>query len=625
MPGITIQIMGDGAGATEALRQIEAKMQETAKRGDQMSEQMAAAGRRIMEAFSVVGLIEMARRVAEEIKRMVEQSIELGTELGHLSEKTGISVQDLSALKFAGEETGVSFESLQKGVKKLAVAMYDAESGKRTAIANFKNLGVSTEELRKHNGDLYGMLGLIADKFKEMPDGPIKLAEAQKLFGKSGLDLIPILNEGSEAIDEYRAKAANLGLILDENTTAKMKGLHRSIVEMKGAWSGLALEITSDLAPALKGLADELSGILQMLHASPGQTFLTFLGAGLSAASPGSGVGSRLQMAAVAKIAELQRQQVEAAKSGKKPGAGVDGPEDDSAARDAERETAKWAAIVAKWNSMHSQGMRAIIDRSHEILADQLADATAEGKKAWDAMATDAAAAVNKAFEKNPPQVKLETESQDPLGNIDQSGAWKSDAAYESANVISGFMDNFVSQAARGKISFKSLVDSAISDLARWAMRVMEEKALIPALNAMFGMGGGSNLQFGDSGNVSSVNGLSPGVIAMAGGGDIPAGGMAIVGDSPSGDMSNAELFAPKGPGSVLPHDVLKGLAAGRGGGGAPSVQIMNVNNSSQAVDMKHGGTSFDADARAFIIHTVLEDAASGGPVAGMLGGFQRG
>jgi len=52
---------------------------------------------------------------------------------------------------------------------------------------------------------------------------------------------------------------------------------------------------------------------------------------------------------------------------------------------------------------------------------------------------------------------------------------------------------------------------------------------------------------------------------------------------------------------------------------------INNVNNSSQPVDMKQGGVSWDAGARQFIIHTVLEDAASGGPVAGMLSGFSRG
>jgi hypothetical protein len=106
----------------------------------------------------------------------------------------------------------------------------------------------------------------------------------------------------------------------------------------------------------------------------------------------------------------------------------------------------------------------------------------------------------------------------------------------------------------------------------------------------------------------------------MAVGGDIGSDGMAIVGDG--SDLSGSEIFAPKGPGTVLPHDVLEGIAKGGGGaGGAPNVTIHNVNNSSQAADMKQGGVSYDAQARQFIIHTILEDAASGGPVAGMVGG----
>jgi hypothetical protein len=115
---------------------------------------------------------------------------------------------------------------------------------------------------------------------------------------------------------------------------------------------------------------------------------------------------------------------------------------------------------------------------------------------------------------------------------------------------------------------------------------------------------------------------IADSIPAMAGGGELQAGDMAIVGDG--GDGSGAELFAPKGPGTILPHDVLEGIARGTGGGGAPNVQINNINNSSQNVEMRQGGVSWDAQAKQFVIHTILEDAASGGPVAGMLSGLGR-
>jgi hypothetical protein len=199
----------------------------------------------------------------------------------------------------------------------------------------------------------------------------------------------------------------------------------------------------------------------------------------------------------------------------------------------------------------------------------------------------------------------------------------------QAAQTIGTFMDQFASQAIQGKISFKSLIDSAVMDLERFAMKVMEQRMLMPILNSLFGLGGGNGAAVLSAAQSVTAGSAGIGLESMqlpflAGGGDLGAGDMAVVGDG--GNGSGAELFAPKGPGTVLPHDVLEGIAkGGGGGGGAPSVTIHNVNNSSQAVDMKQGGVSYDAQARQFIIHTVLEDAASGGPVAGMLSGFSRG
>ena len=49
--GIVINISGSGEGAAEALRQIEAKMQEMATKGAAEGERLAAAGERIRGAF----------------------------------------------------------------------------------------------------------------------------------------------------------------------------------------------------------------------------------------------------------------------------------------------------------------------------------------------------------------------------------------------------------------------------------------------------------------------------------------------------------------------------------------------------------------------------------------------
>ena len=46
-----------------------------------------------------------------------------------------------------------------------------------------------------------------ADKFKGLPNGVDKTAIALKLFGRSGKDMIPVLNLGSKGIQELQKKS----------------------------------------------------------------------------------------------------------------------------------------------------------------------------------------------------------------------------------------------------------------------------------------------------------------------------------------------------------------------------------------------------------------------------------
>ena len=218
------------------------------------------------------------------------------------------------------------------------------------------------------------------------------------------------------------------------------------------------------------------------------------------------------------------------------------------------------------------------------------------------------------------PKVTLENPQGDDgdLGPIKQQSEVLASAAQESAHVVTGFMDQMAEGAMRGKINFKNLVDSVIMDLTRWALKVEEEQSILPLMKSLFGVSSGVN--FNSAGYATNSSGQQYAGM-FAGGGDINDG-WAIVGDG--GDGSGSEIFAPKGPGTVLPHDVLESLAANRGGGGAPNVTINTINNSSSPVQQNSAGLSWDGQAKQFVIHTVLEDMNTGGPVSAALSGFAR-
>jgi hypothetical protein len=94
-----------------------------------------------------------------------------------------------------------------------------------------------------------------------MEDGPKKAALAMLLFGKSGKELIPILNLGAEGIAEMNKRTEEYGGV-SEDANAKGVALAESINESKLAFDGVNNVLTSALAPVLKTIVDSLNTVV---------------------------------------------------------------------------------------------------------------------------------------------------------------------------------------------------------------------------------------------------------------------------------------------------------------------------------------------------------------------------
>lgn len=170
-------------------------------------------------------------------------------EMQKASQKIGVSVESLSALKFAAEASGVSFDQLQTGLKKLSQNMQDVAAGTTQAAKALKALGVSGADSAET------ALAKIADGFASVPDSAKKTALAIELFGKAGAELIPLLNEGADGIDELKKRAAELGIVLDGSTTKQAEAFGDAMDEIFLAGKGIVTQITIGMLPAFQQMA----------------------------------------------------------------------------------------------------------------------------------------------------------------------------------------------------------------------------------------------------------------------------------------------------------------------------------------------------------------------------------
>lgn len=145
-------------------------------------------------AFSTVAVLGFSKSI-----------IDAADALGDLSEKTGISATELSRLQNAAALNGSTAEELSSSIVKLQKSIVEASTGSKSQKEAFEALGVSIKDA---NGNLLPTVAIfeqIADRFASAEDGAEKVKIAQDLLGKSGANLIPVLNQGSAALREYQS------------------------------------------------------------------------------------------------------------------------------------------------------------------------------------------------------------------------------------------------------------------------------------------------------------------------------------------------------------------------------------------------------------------------------------
>lgn len=135
-----------------------------------------------------------------------------------MSQRLGMSREGFQKWDFVLSQSGVDINSFQTGMKSLTKNMDAVTEGNKTAIENFKKLGV---EVQNADGSLKGQEETLRETvaaFQRMPESTEKARLAQELFGKQGQEIMPLLNSESGSVDELMKKCEELGIVIGDDT-----------------------------------------------------------------------------------------------------------------------------------------------------------------------------------------------------------------------------------------------------------------------------------------------------------------------------------------------------------------------------------------------------------------------
>lgn len=228
------------------------RMKETAlsvHEGVESFNKFKAGLREVFEVYATFIGIEMFGEMAEKMGEAAE-----ATE--HLAQRFGITTDQVQGLNGAALATGVSMETLTKGMTLL-------DKAAETTPDKFQKIGIAV----KAGASQMDVLLATADRFKDMPDGPAKAAAAMELMGRSGAAMIPILDQGADGLQKLMDKAREYGEVNKEAVESGVR-LAESVNEGKMAWDGLKQTLTQAFAPLLTEMVDGFNGLVRAMTAS---------------------------------------------------------------------------------------------------------------------------------------------------------------------------------------------------------------------------------------------------------------------------------------------------------------------------------------------------------------------
>lgn len=197
-------------------------------------------------ALAATGAIIATSRALADV---LEKSSQLGGEIFDLTQKTGLSAERITALKFAADQSGGSIEKFSTGIKNLSLEIANANKGSEEAAEKLKRLGIDP---KKAIFDLDAALSKALQTIAKAPPGIAQMTLAADAFGKRiGPELIPTIVSFDGNLDALTERAKGLGLTLTDLEAKELDDFGDALDTIKTQATLLAARFSAQVAPEI--------------------------------------------------------------------------------------------------------------------------------------------------------------------------------------------------------------------------------------------------------------------------------------------------------------------------------------------------------------------------------------
>ena len=188
----------------------------------------------------------------------------LGSEIYHTAQQFGFSSKAFQEWSYIMERNGSSIEDLKGFLETLASEQAAVIEGSEDAIATFKRLGLSAEEVA--GMDQQALFEQTVAKIQAIENATERSAIAYSLFGDEASRLMNVLNMNNAEMQEMINNYNLLGGGMSDALIEKSNGLQSSISNLKQAWQGISNTLAEAFIPVVRAIVDWLTKALVVIN-----------------------------------------------------------------------------------------------------------------------------------------------------------------------------------------------------------------------------------------------------------------------------------------------------------------------------------------------------------------------
>ena len=173
-----------------------------------------------------------------------------------LSTQYGLATDKIQEFQYMSELTDTSLETITGSMTKLTKNMQTATKGTGDAYARFEKLGISVTDTEGNLRSTDEVFAEAISRLGNVENATERDALAMNIFGKSAMDLNPLIAVGREGLADYRAEAHEMGYVLDSETLESLGAVDDAMQRATKRIDAVKNQIGRYLAPIVADITE---------------------------------------------------------------------------------------------------------------------------------------------------------------------------------------------------------------------------------------------------------------------------------------------------------------------------------------------------------------------------------